>query len=367
MKRALLLACALTLVPGCSYFSPESNQPPTAEITSISPATATEGQTVRFSGHGTDVDGEVVGYRWRSDIDGELSRSSSFATDTLSAGNHAIYFMVQDNSDAWSTQVQGTVTVRATPPIPAVIDSFAAWPTNIRAGESVILSWEVSHATKVEVDQGIGVVPEFGTVEVIPDVTTTYVLTATGSSSTAAASVTIAVEPVRVLVMMPDRELTGYVRFSGYAPSGDVYVGDDQADRGIRGFLTYYISSIPDDAVVTRVIVDLSGYETPYDLPFPDLGCLSAFEHPYNSLQGEYRMPGLPGAIGEWCDFDQLDTPTESIAFRNALQDRVGESKFQFRLQFADMESDGDMTRDFLHWRDDQLPTLTVEYYPNRR
>ena len=107
----------------------------------------------------------------------------------------------------------------------------------------------------------------------------------------------------------------------------------------------------------------MSGYDTPYDDPFPGLGCLRAFEHPYNTNQGQYRMPGLPGELQQWCDSAQLDAPTQSAGLRDALQARLGESKFQLCSQFADEESDGDHTRDFLHWQGTNLPTLTVEYY----
>ncbi len=365
MKRTLLVACALVMLLGAACDSPEPNQPPTAYITSISLAEVTEGDTVAFVGHGTDVDGEVVGYRWHSDLDGELSRMPTFEIDSLSVGEHTITFRVQDNHDAWSVEVQGTVKVRAPVAAPATIHSFAASLASITAGDNVMLFWNASNAETVTIDQGIGTVPAIGSVVVTPDETTTYRLTATGGGVTAAANVTVTVQrPVKTVVLTPEMEISGFIRSSGgVTPGGDIYVGDDDANRGVRSYLTYDISRIPADATITRVIVDLSGYETPYEPPFPVLGCLSAFEHPYNTLHGEYLMPGLPGAIETWCDFDELDTPTDSIGFRNALQKRVGEYSFQFRLQFADMETDGDGQRDLLHWPRARVPKLTVEYY----
>jgi len=351
------------VMPGCAFISTESNQPPTAAITSISPEVITYGETIQFKGDGIDVDGDVVGYAWRSEQDGELSQAPVFETDSLSVGSHAIYFIVRDDDGDWSAEAQGRVTVTAPLPEPARINAFAASLTAIRAGDIIMLSWNVSDAMVVSIDQGIGAVPLIGTITATPEVTTTYRLTATGASSTATASVTIAVEPVQVVVLEPDADMSGYVRFSGYAPYGEVCVGDDEGNRGIRGFLTYNISSIPEDATIIRVMVDMSGYEIPYEVPFPEMGCLSAFEHYYNSLQSQYKMPGLPGAIEEWCSVDELSLPTGSIGLRNALQQRVGESRFQFRLQFADRQSDGDDTRDFLCWRVAQLPTLTIEYH----
>ena len=66
--------------------------------------------------------------------------------------------------------------------------------------------------------------------------------------------------------------------------------------------------------------------------------------------------------IAEWCDFAALDNPAGIDGLREALQNQVGESKFQFRLQFSDGESDFDDVRDMLHWDRSTMPTLTVEY-----
>ncbi|MCK5584897.1 hypothetical protein KAJ02_02385, partial [Candidatus Bipolaricaulota bacterium] len=103
MKKLLFALCALIVVlPGCSYILPQSNQSPQAYIDEASPMESMTGEVVSFSGHGTDVDGDVVAYRWRSDEDGELSSMKSFTTSSLSAGEHIVFFKVQDNNDAWS-------------------------------------------------------------------------------------------------------------------------------------------------------------------------------------------------------------------------------------------------------------------------
>ncbi|MFC1905517.1 hypothetical protein ACFLXL_01770 [Chloroflexota bacterium] len=53
-----------------------------------------------FVGLGTDADGRVVAYQWRSSIGGDLSTEPQFDAE-LDAGNHIIYFKVQDNNGAW--------------------------------------------------------------------------------------------------------------------------------------------------------------------------------------------------------------------------------------------------------------------------
>jgi hypothetical protein len=93
----------------------DRNDPPTATIVSIKPSSgrenAVEGEMVGFEGSGRDSDGFVVGYRWRSSIDGLLSDSKDFSTSDLSVGTHTIYFEVQDNNGTWSTMAAQTLEV----------------------------------------------------------------------------------------------------------------------------------------------------------------------------------------------------------------------------------------------------------------
>jgi len=79
------------------------------------------------------------------------------------------------------------------PPELPVVTTFTSDPSAITAGQVTTLSWDVSGATSVTIDQGIGTVPSKGTKVLTPDETTTYTLTATnkGGSETAASTVTI--------------------------------------------------------------------------------------------------------------------------------------------------------------------------------
>ena len=90
----------------------------------------------------------------------------------------------------------GTVTASATVNVvdPAVIGDFAATPAAITSDQGSTLSWTVSGATTVSIDNGIGAVT--GTsVAVMPATTTTYTLTAAnalGAVVSAATTVTVA-------------------------------------------------------------------------------------------------------------------------------------------------------------------------------
>jgi hypothetical protein len=109
MKKVITVLLLVSLLSvGCF---PAENQLPTAYIDSISPTGATEGQTVTFTGHGTDADGTVVAWRWTSNIDGQIGTTASFTTSALSAGAHTISLTVQDNSDGWSEAATYQFTV----------------------------------------------------------------------------------------------------------------------------------------------------------------------------------------------------------------------------------------------------------------
>jgi len=94
-----------------------------------------------------------------------------------------------------------TVTVNpASGGTPPVINSFVASPPSITAGDSSTLSWNVSGATSVEIDHGIGPVALSGSQSVSPASTTTYLLTAHGPGGDATATATITVNPATAII-----------------------------------------------------------------------------------------------------------------------------------------------------------------------
>ena len=183
------LPCILLLLLSCvpvSFGCPGSNQPPSAIIDSITPGTAAAGTGISFTGHGTDPNGTVVAYRWRSSLDGEIGTRAAFEKADLSAGTHIIYFKVQDNNGAWSKEENKTINITAagtavapgaTAGLP-VITFFNANPAYIPAGASSLLSWNVTGAAVVSIDNGIGDVAAVGSQAVTPAVTTGYLMVA---------------------------------------------------------------------------------------------------------------------------------------------------------------------------------------------
>jgi len=82
-------------------------------------------------------------------------------------------------------------------PYPPVINSFIAAPDTVRPGQSVILSWDLSGATTVNIHPAIGSAGssdvEHGIEQVSPTTTTTYTLTAANEAGNTTSSVTVTV------------------------------------------------------------------------------------------------------------------------------------------------------------------------------
>jgi hypothetical protein len=74
------------------------------------------------------------------------------------------------------------------------IVAFTATPLTIGSGQSTTLMWNVTNATGVQIDQGVGSgLAAAGTITVSPQATTTFKLTAANSSGNSEASVTVTV------------------------------------------------------------------------------------------------------------------------------------------------------------------------------
>ncbi len=92
------------------------NSRPVAYIDDISPHSPLDTQTVHFSGHGDDPDGEITAWAWSSDLDGGMAETSHFVLSHLSVGNHNISFRVRDDSGNWSEAVNEHVKVQENDP-----------------------------------------------------------------------------------------------------------------------------------------------------------------------------------------------------------------------------------------------------------
>jgi uncharacterized protein YkwD/chitodextrinase len=118
----------------------------------------------------------------------------SYSDNGVSASSAYTYFVkaydAAGNYSAASNTIQ--VTTPAATPAP-VISFFNATPPVITGGQSTTLAWNVSGATSIMLDNGIGNVSNFTSDSVVPVQTTTYTLTATNSGGSVVARVTVTV------------------------------------------------------------------------------------------------------------------------------------------------------------------------------
>ncbi len=114
------------------------NIPPVAHIGSVSPSPAPLERPVFFQGSGQDQDGSVMGYQWKSSMDGLIGASASFSTSSLSEGSHTIFFQVEDDGGLRSAETSTLLEVRALPSGPLILDdgepgtsSTGAWSVSL--------------------------------------------------------------------------------------------------------------------------------------------------------------------------------------------------------------------------------------------
>lgn len=259
------------------------------------------------------------------------------------------------------------------------IDSFYASPGSIISGGSSTLSWSVSGATTVSIDQGIGNVALTGTRVVSPSTTTTYTLTATNDagSVTATAQVMVTTESEEETEAETEAEAEaetvseytetlysiaeedGSVREGGGGlATHDLLVGDDITNRARQCFLSFDISEIPSGATITSASLDVK-VEAKIGMPFAHLGSLRVYNDQYGSLGDSDFTSGFPS--GQIYTYHRLPTgPFSSDELIDKLQDRVddGDSRFQVRMQFEEY-SDNNENIDALRL---SMPKLVITY-----
>jgi hypothetical protein len=133
--------------------NPVEKKRPTATIDSITPNPATQGDdTVRFKGHGSDSDGYIVDYYWKSSKDGFLSSSKEFtrSASNLAVGIHTIYFKVKDDDGQWSDWATATLTIKKsiTGKPDLIVSSINFNPNPASAGDDVVVSVTVKNQGK---------------------------------------------------------------------------------------------------------------------------------------------------------------------------------------------------------------------------
>ncbi len=123
-------------------------------------------------------------------IDNEIGPVSPVGSLVLTPGTTTSYTLTAKGSGG--TRVK-TITIYVVNPTSLPMAEFTATPLSITSGRSSVLSWHVSDADTVSIDNGIGSVDPKGSVVIKPGSTTTYCLNASGPGGSVSAAVTVTV------------------------------------------------------------------------------------------------------------------------------------------------------------------------------
>jgi len=131
-------------------------------------------------------------------IDQGIGNVALSSTRGVAPAATTVYTLTASSSAGSITATTQVIVTGATPP-PAtlpVINSFTASPSSISLGSPSTLSWNVSNATSVTIDNGVGAVGSSGSAVVLPAVTTTFILTASNAAGSTTATALILVSGV---------------------------------------------------------------------------------------------------------------------------------------------------------------------------
>lgn len=181
------------------------------------------------------ISGEYAILEWDISNATSMSIDNSVGSVETLTGTKSVFptitttYTLTASNSAGSVTKSVTITVSADEP---EIVSFTATPPTIAAGESSVLQWEITNATSVSINQGVGTVSEdSGTITVSPTSTKTYTITATNING----SIT---ETVQVFVATDVPEITSFT-----ADPGAVTAGTDVIlEWEVEGAVTVYIS-----------------------------------------------------------------------------------------------------------------------------
>ena len=131
------------------------------------------------------LDGSLILNVWR-----DQPPYSYTVTQNISRGTHLIVVEYYEHLGGAAAQVFWRTNSTVSPSAP-VISSFKPNPASASPGSPVTLSWSVSGATSVSIDNGVGDVTNRSSVTVSPVQSTSYTLTASNSSGSSTAVVTV--------------------------------------------------------------------------------------------------------------------------------------------------------------------------------
>ncbi|HEY2982382.1 MAG TPA: NBR1-Ig-like domain-containing protein [Anaerolineales bacterium] len=151
----------------------------------------------------------------------------------------------------------------------------------------------------------------------------------------------------------------GFVRTDGTL-NGNPNVGDLDDNQTAEAFVSFDMTGIPSGATITKVVVDFSDYDTlgnPWSISD---GYLRAYVHNYGALDaGDYFVGDPLGAVIAWNGASALNSSFEDADMITVVQNRVGTSRVQLRLQFRTPTTNSNGVADMIRFG---AIKLTVTY-----
>ena len=194
MIRRTLLVLVLALAAGC----PKSASLPVINAFTATPATIHQGQSATLA---WDVTGAS-----QLSIDNGVGVQSGHQV-SVSPTATTTYTLTATGLGGSST---ATVTVTVLPPLPKpVISDFHASPNDVATGSQTTLSWTVTGANTLSIDQGVGDVTGQTSKAVIVSADTIFTLTATNDGGSVTKTTTVATHPPGIQLNYTDPTAAG--------------------------------------------------------------------------------------------------------------------------------------------------------------
>ncbi len=162
------------------------NAPPVVAQFTANPQQIQQGASSQLS---WDVRGAI-----RIRIDPNIGSVPAFGSVVVQPATTTTYVLTAE-SDCCAINRTATVTVAQFPPpsLLPIVEVFNISPNSIYKGSSAVISWQVSGADQVTINQGIGQVAASGTMTVTPQTSTIYTLTASNQFGYRSVSIGIVV------------------------------------------------------------------------------------------------------------------------------------------------------------------------------
>ena len=229
MKKLLIpIMVFLMLATGCFYLTDGAGPGGTAPMSTIN---SFDASPLSISPGGSSTLNWNVTGATSVAIDQGVGNVALTGSRMVTPSATTIYTLTATNAGGTITATTQVIVEAVAPPPPPtptppppptptpadlpIISYFSAVPPAIIAGDTSTLSWSVSNAVSVTIDQGVGNVGLVGTAPVSPASTINYTLTATNAAGWSSVTIPVIVSAAPPPAGKPDLVITTFSRSGG--------------------------------------------------------------------------------------------------------------------------------------------------------